>query len=322
MSLSLLPDLERELIAAAERLEPQRVRRRRPWTRGWVLFSALLATTGVGVATAVTHFGPFSYLDGDGPLRSAAATLVLQPGGDDAAFRVVAQIERDGKLCMTGGPRDPRTNPAATPTEGDSNNPPATVRTCLDPDEAAQTLVDPAYPGATFAGNAPLDGSPDVNMFTEGPNGEMIPVSDDLPTRMLVYALAPRGLTPMVRWGTDGAPQKMQAAEHYLRFHVNKSPDGLSKADARLIATFPDSVDLVLWAADVAIPKGPLTFRAQVAFPAELPPHGVPDGTIELLTPDEMNRIIRAGRKTGWKYEPGISRGTPATTPADGEQAR
>lgn len=59
-----LPELERELVAAALRRDSSRASKRGAWLHGWALVGVLLATTGVaGVAVArVAEVGPFAYL--------------------------------------------------------------------------------------------------------------------------------------------------------------------------------------------------------------------------------------------------------------------
>ncbi len=203
MSNPLLPELERELHGAAQRLDasgcPRRAVVRAGCTAG-ALFGVILATTGVGAAAArVAHLGPFEYLDGLGrqnPKLAAASTITVDPGGETPAWKAIAYLNRINQLCITGGARDPRTNPNMRPTEQNLNNPPISGTTCADSDEIAQSLVDPNRPGATFAANSPLDGSPEINMCKDDGHGKCIPYSTDYPTRMLVYAAAPAGLTP------------------------------------------------------------------------------------------------------------------------------
>jgi hypothetical protein len=310
MTPTPLPDLEAQLVDAARRMERAAAPRRRWWRHGWAVMSVVLVTAGAGVAVArVAHLGPFSYLDRFGasnPKLAAASVIDVEPAGPEPAWKAVALINKIGQVCITGGPRDPRTNPSARPTEKNLNNPPAAGLTCADSDEIAQTLVDPDWPGATFAGSTALDGSPDVNQGRMDSKGRFVPLSRDYPTRALVYAIAPKGLTPVVRWGASGTPTPMVPSAEHLRLRVDKSPEGLSSAEYRLVSTYPDEIDIVLWAAPTDYPRG--VTQAQVAFPAELAPHGVDDATVEMISVDDLMRLDREGRASGWKYQRGIRR--------------
>ncbi len=98
----------------------------------------------------------------------------------------------------------------------------------------------------------------------------------------------------------------MKASAEHLRMTVDKSPEGLSKDEFALVSSYPDTIDIVLWAAEVPIPKG--VTESQVLTPWELPPHGVDDATVEMLAGDEMTRLFEEGRRSGWKIQRGISR--------------
>lgn len=309
MSHTPLPDLERELHAAARRLE--RAAPRRAWSRhAWAIFSIAALTTGAGVAYArVAHVGPFAYLDriaGDNPKLAPASTVQVEAPGTAPAWRSVAFVNRVGDLCITGGRRDLRTNPAAPPTERNPNNPPATSMLCAGSDEIAQTLVDPDWPGATFANTASLDGSPDLGMFRTDAKGRVVPVSRDMPTRLLVYAAAPAGVTPVVRWDGRGKRIEMHRSAGHLTMTVDKSRAGLSSAEYARVSTYPDRIDIVLWAAEVSIPRG--VMHPQVAQSVDFPGHRVDDSTVELLTDDALTKLAQHERHNSRARVRGISR--------------
>lgn len=309
-----LPELERELVAAARRIEKAPAARRRAWLHGWTLVSILLATTGVaGVAVArVAEVGPFAYLGrfgADNPKTAPVAAITVQPAGAEPAWQAIAVVDKLGRLCFTGGPRDPRTSPKTGPTERDLNNPPQAGYTCSDDsDEAAETLVDPDYPGATFGGSSPFNGSPDAGRGAVGADGKFRSVPQSNPTtKLVVYAVAPADLgTVAARWSTGGEPIPMQRSKGHLRLKVDKSPEGLDPDEQAQVARYPDTLDLVLWAAVVDIPEG--VKQPQVSFPAELPPHGVPDNVVELLDGNDMTRLYEEGKKSGFRYDRGITR--------------
>ncbi|MDO9353796.1 MAG: hypothetical protein Q7T55_08875 [Solirubrobacteraceae bacterium] len=199
MSTPPLPQLERELAAAARRLDLAAVPKRRRWLHGWTLVAVVVASSGVGVAAAqVGGLDPFAYLNG-GPRSSQSKAgpveaIAVQDDGREPAWQARAYFATNGHLCITGGPADQRTTPDATPapfgrassggvgrsalpgregTSGgnrtapapmpvDRNEPPYAGMTCSGTDSVAQLLVDPKFPGATFSGSNALNGHPDT----------------------------------------------------------------------------------------------------------------------------------------------------------------
>ncbi|MDQ8046121.1 MAG: hypothetical protein AAGC46_21355, partial [Solirubrobacteraceae bacterium] len=125
-----LPELERQLHAAARRLDAVAAPRRRRWWRGgWTLLSLLLVVTGGSVAVArVVEVGPFAYMSGgivgENPKAAPVSTITLQPPGDAPAWQARAYLNGLDQLCITGGPRDPRKDPYARGTEKHPNNAP------------------------------------------------------------------------------------------------------------------------------------------------------------------------------------------------------
>lgn len=325
MNSTPLPDLERELHAAARRLD-RTAPRRAWWRHSWALLSIAVVGVGAGVAVArVAHVGPFAYLDRFGdynPKLAATQMIEVEAPGAEPAWRAVAFLNKIGQFCITGGPRDPRTDPTTPRPEHRRSAPPSAGVNCAGNTEIAQLLVDPRRPGATFAGNTALNGSPDVHTFrAAGPGKPVERLSDDFPTRMLVYAAAPAGLTPVVRWGANGEPISMRPSGKRLRVRVDKSADGLSSREHEIVRSFPDEIDVVLWAAETPIPKG--VSEAQVVMHGGVPPHGVDDRTIEVLSVDEIVRMDRAARARGWRYRRGISRDpAPVARESSAQRAR
>jgi hypothetical protein len=307
--MSRLPELERALIDAAGRLDGAQPRRRW-WRHGWAILGLVLAATGTSVAVArVAHVGPFAYLDSYTnllPKRAPTSVVTVEPSGDAPAWQARALIDGIGQLCITGGPRDPRPNPTTRPTSP-ADNPPQAGMTCADSDEVAQAIVDPAWPGASFGGSSYLVGSQSGASHVNA-QGRRVYTAPPPPTRVLVYAVTSASApNPVVRWAA--APDQaipMQASKEHLRLTVDKDPAGLSPAERRMVARYPDVLDLVLWAADVAVPSG--VSSPQVAFPAELPPHGVDDATIEMIGSSDFKRLDALKKRTGWKYVRHISR--------------
>lgn len=310
-----LPDLETQLVDAARRLdaaEEATAPRRRWWRHGWSLLTIAVVGLGTGVAVArVAEVGPFSYMNSfpsENPRLAPTDVITVQPAGDSPAWQARASINGLGQICLTGGRRDPRTNPDAKPTRSAPNYAPQNGLTCADNEEVAQMLVDPSWPGATFAVNTPLDGSLTPNVCTMNLKTHRCERDKaGFATRMLVYGITSAdGPTPVVRWGAKGAPFAMQPSKQRLRMRVDHSPLGLSKAEQRIVAGYPEYIDLVLWAADVKIPDG--VEQSQAVLPYELIPHGVDDATIEMLSADELTALDRRGRREGWKYTRHIDR--------------
>lgn len=307
-----LPELEAQLVEAARRLDASAegapTQRRRWWRHGSSLIAIAAVGLGASVAVArVAEIGPFAYLDRyteRNPKLTPTSVITVQPHGLEPAWQARAHIDRLGQLCITGGPRDLRTNPDAVPTSRVQDNPPSAGMTCADSDEIAQRLVDPDWPGATFSGSVPLDGR--LNN-----SGVYVVKTKDgwkpgHPTRMLVYTVAAAGLTPVVRWGPTGAAIPMQRSEREIQFAVDKRPEGLNARERQLVASYPDTLDVALWAAEVKVPKG--VEHAQVLMPSEFVPHGVDDATVELVGLADARRLIREARAQNWRYAPHISR--------------
>ncbi|MEN0012379.1 MAG: hypothetical protein AAGC46_03380, partial [Solirubrobacteraceae bacterium] len=249
------------------------------------------------------------------PKAAPVSTITLQPPGDDPAWQARAYLNGLDQLCITGGPRDPRKDPYAKGTEKHPNNAPQNGTMCSDSDSIAQTLLDPTRPGASFATSSELDGSLQGHSCrVSHRSGRCIPVKTDPPTHLLVYGIRSAGApAPVVRWysrsGTPGAPIAMQASAQHLHMAVDKSPDGLDASERALVATFPDRLDLVLWAARVPIPHG-ITWP-QVLFSDDFPGGVGDDATIEMIGSVDMGRLIQRVEKSGWKYRRGISRDDP-----------
>ena len=323
-----LPELEHELLAAARRLDAVAApTKRRWWLHGWSLLSIVVVAAGASVAVArVAEVGPFAYMSGgikgENPKLAPVSTITLQPNGEQPRWQARAYLNGLDQLCITGGPRDPRTSPGTSPG-GRRNNAPQNGLTCTDSLGVAEQLVDPTHPGASFAASSELDGSLQGHMCRMNEaTGRCVPVETDPPTRLLVYGVraadAPR---PVVRWYSrtgPGAPIEMQASQQRLRVVVDKSPDGLSPDEFRRVQAYPDRLDVVLWAAEVPIPAG--IKWPQVAFPNMFAPHGVDDATIEMIGSDDLTRIDREQRHAGWKYTPGISRDAPPVRKANAAQ--
>lgn len=326
MNPTPLPQLEAQLVEAARRLEQAATPRRRWWRHGWALLSIGIVTMGAGVAAArVAHVGPFGYLDrfeGGNPKLRATAVASVQAPGDEPTWRAVATINHLGQLCITGGPRDERTNPDAKPTATNLNNPPAASTTCADSDEIAQTLVDPGWPGASFASGAPLDGSisDNGNVFRRTKSGKMVPVGPRTPTtRMLVYAARSADApAPVVQWNGTRTPMQRSATQLLLK--VDHRPQGLSAADLAKVRSYPDEIPIVLWAAE--LPVHAEQELPQVVYPGELPPHGIADNTIEVLTIKAMDQLLQQGRRDGWKYVRHIDRAPTPVRHASADQRR
>lgn len=323
-----LPELEQQLRAAAQRLDataPARTRRRW-WRHGWSLLSVVIVAAGASVAVArVAEVGPFAYMSGFGaenPKLAPTSVITVQEPGAAPGWQARATLNGLGQVCLTGGPRDPRTNPDARPTTGRPNNPPQNGVLCASSEEIAQDLVDPDRRGASFGHASDLDGSLQGRMCRMTvKTGRCVPVATDPPTRMLVYVVRAAGApSPVVRWGASGSPIPMQASEQRLRMPVDRSPDGLSPQEQVQVARYPAHIDLVLWVADVAIPSG-VQFP-QLAYAAQLAPHGIDDATVEMLGREELLRLDREGRRRGWKYERGISRDAPPVRRANAAQRR
>lgn len=311
-----LPDLERQLIDAAARLEATAAprRRRRRWPHGWALLSIAVVTAGAGVAVArVTHTGPFQYLSGvtDERTKRFAPTseVLLQDRPTEPTWQARAFVNRIGQLCMTGGPRDPRTNPPTSPRT-EAENPPQVGLFCADNEEVAEALVDPQRPGASVASSAPLDGSLNGNRLIQDPKNprRFIPDPSQRPaTRFLAMAVREAGApAPVVRWVSGGEAFPMRRANRELLLQIDHSPLGLDRREQRKIATYPQSLRLALWAAEVPVPRG-ATFP-QVIDGAEFGPPRTDDATIELAGADDIDRIIRHANRVGWKYQRHISR--------------
>lgn len=311
-----LPELERQLIDAAARLEaaatPQR--RRRRWPHGWALLSIAVVTAGAGVAVArVTHTGPFSYLDrmthGGNTRFAAASEITVQDQPQEPTWQARAFVNGVGQLCLTGGPRDPRTNPPTTPRT-EAENPPQVGLLCADNEGVAEALVDPERPGASVANAAPLDGSLNGNRLIQDPKNprRLIPDPSQRPaTRFLAMAVREAGApAPVVRWASGGASFPMRRSDGELLLPVDHSPLGLDRRERSKLASYPRELRLALWAAEVPVPKG-ATFP-QVISGAEFGPPRVNDTTIELAGAEDIDRIIRHARAVGWKYQRGISR--------------
>lgn len=307
-----LPKLEAQLVDAARRLdastEGAAAPRRRWWRHGWTLLTLAVVGLGTGVAVArVAEIGPFAYLGRyteRNPKLAPTSVITVEPAGTAPAWQARAHVDGLGQLCITGGPRDIRTNPDPKPVNGKRNDPPSAGMTCADSDEIAQRLVDPNWPGATFSSNVPLDGR--LNN-----NGVFVVKTKDgwktgPPTRILVYTVAAAGLTPVVRWGATGAAIPMQRSEEQIRFVVDKRPDGLNAVERRQVASYPDTLDIALWAAEVQVPRG--VDHPQVLFPSEFVPHGVDDATVEVAGLADVRKLVREGREQGWKYRRHISR--------------
>lgn len=306
-----LPDLEAELVEAARRLdatEATAAPRRRWWRHTSSLIAIVLVGVGASVAVArVAEVGPFAYLGRyteRNPKLTPTSVITVEPAGLEPAWQARAHVDRLGQLCITGGPRDLRTNPTGTSTTGTPSNPTSAGMTCADCDEIAQRLVDPSWPGATFSGSVPLDGRLDNSgIYVVKTSQGWKPGH---PSRLLVYAVAAAGLTPVARWGATGAAIPMQRSAQQIRFAVDKRPEGLSASERRLVARYPDRLDVVLWAAEVKVPKG--VVHPQVVFASEYVPHGVDDATVELVGLAGIRKLIREGRAHGWKHVPHISR--------------
>ncbi len=325
---TLLPELEEQLVAAARKLDGAARARRRRWLHGWPLVAALVAGLGTSVAVArVAEVGPFAYMNLDrmaqeNPRLATTSVISVQAPGDAPAWMAQVSRNRLGQICMTGGPRDPRTNPDAKPSPSSPGNAPQNGVMCADNEEIAEALIDPERPGTTWAMARPLDGD------LQGSRCRMnfkkrrcIPIETDPPTRMLVYGITSAdGPAPVVRWGASGVPQAMAPSAERLRMPVDRSPEGLSPAEQRQVARYPAEIDLVLWAADVKIPQGKR--RPQVVFADQFVPHGVTDGTIELLGGDELTELIERGEREGWKYRRHISRDAPPVRGTNAAQRR
>lgn len=310
-----LPELETQLVDAARRLDSAEAGaspRRRWWRHGWSLVAIALAGIGTSVAVArVAEVGPFAYLGrytGMNPKLAPTSVITVQPAGLEPAWQARAHLDRLGQLCITGGSRDLRTNPDPRPVNGKRNDPPPFGSMCADSDEIAQMLVDPDWPGSTFAGSAFLDG--------RVPNTGRAPEGDDRPTRVLVYGVAAAGVRPVAQWVSGGPAHELRPSNTHLRMTVDKSPRGLDARERHLVASYPDELDLTLWAAELEIPPG--VENPQVIFPSEFAPHGVPDGTIELAGIADIRRLIRENKAKGWKYQRHIGREAP---PVEGETA-
>jgi hypothetical protein len=315
-----LPELEQQLLIAARRLDAAEApARRRWWRHGWSLLTLVALAGGASVAVArVAEVGPFAYMSGgilnENPKLAPRSTITLQPAGPEPAWQARAYVDGLNRLCITGGPRDPRTTPNGRPTNRHPNNPPQNGNTCTDSDGVAEVLVDASRPGATFAMWSELDGSLQGRTCrVQKKTGRCVPIKVDPATRLLVFGVRAAGAPrPVVRWYADGglgAPIAMRASEHQLRMSVDHSPDGLSAAEQKIVAGYPDHLDLVLWAAAVRIPRG--ARFPQLAFPSEMPVGAVDDATIAMTGMDDFTSLIERAKKSGWKPTRGVSRDEP-----------
>lgn len=325
MSTTPLPDLERELVAAARRLDAA-APRRRWWLHGWALIAVVFTTAGVGVSAAqVAGLDPFAYLTGNmSTAYPKMAPTVSIAVGDDAReprWQARAYVTKIGQVCITGGRADTRTNPSAKPTDANLNNPPTSGTTCTNSEEAAELLVDPDVRGSTFASGIATAGqrrTPQrVRKSRRRLTGKtpLLPVGGlTRPTRYLVYALAVDGAPePRVRWGDAGAVTPMRRSAETMTVKVDRSPDGLSAAGQAKVASYPAELTLRLWAAEIPVPadprptaKGSFGFFPQVIGP-EVPRPG-DDAIVELLPVDDMIRRVEDAERRGMKRFSHITR--------------
>lgn len=293
MSTNPLPELEQQLVAAARRLDAAAslgaaaAPRRSWWRHGSGLALVVVATLGVGVATAqVAGLTPFSYLSGtdENPQlapKDDAHELTVDAGGDEPRWQARAVIGSAGQLCITGGPRDLRTTPGRRATSA-ADSPPHAGTTCLKSDETAKLLVDTDYPGATVAAHGVLEGK----AFE--------------PTRVLVYAVTDaQAAAPRVRWGRTGELHPMRGSRDRMQLEVDRSPDGLDAEGQQIVASYPATISLRLWAAELDVPAG--AKMPQVHSPDLPNSQPTNDTIVEIVGSDELVAMIQAAEKDGVK---------------------
>lgn len=304
MSHTPLPHLHDQLVAAARALDAATAPRRRP-RRRWAALGVIVALSGTGVAVArVAQIGPFAYLDRFGetiPTLRPQEAITIESGDDTPRWLARAFTNQHGDVCLTGGPRDPRSD--VKPSSPAASNPPASGVMCTSTDELAPALIDKSWGIGLVAAKTDLNGSLNGNAARRNASGMLVRVGEP-PTRTLVFAFAPVDFNPpVVRVGLRGEAQRMRPSEEVLTVKVNRSPQGLDARERKLVAQFPERLTLRLWAAEVAIPRmadGFLELPEPVAY--QQADNTSP--TIQLLTGAEMRtRSTRDRERATRRYE-------------------
>ncbi len=248
--MTRLPDLERALIEAAERLDADarvtaahrgrehgglRARWARMSRRGHVagILAGGLVLGAVATGSAqVAGLNPLGFdvqgktdpalaLSGD-PLGSVNVT-----SAPDSArqWRVNAWVARNGKLCVTGGLVDRSADDRSE-----------FIYFCRTTDRAAQEVLSSDFPTRAIVGAVQL-GAPSMR-----------------PRQALAFALTPID-APDVEFAA-ASPAKVRTSDQrpVLRLPVERSTSGLSPAGARFVRSLPAELNLRLTVAEVDSP--------------------------------------------------------------------
>lgn len=261
--MTRLPDLERALIEAAERLDAgpaatahgarERTGLRGRWKRmsrrghvaGILAGGLVLGAVATGSAQ-VAGLNPLGFdaggktdpalaLSGD-PLGSVNVT---SPPDSARRWRVNAWVARNGKLCVTGGLVDRSADDRSE-----------FIYFCRTTDRAAQEVLSTDFPTRAIVGAVQL-GAPSMR-----------------PRQALAFALTPTD-APHAEF-VSSPPAKVQTSEQrpVLRVPVDRSTAGLSLAGARFVRSLPAELNLRLTVAEVDSPTPIATNGDLAAFEA------------------------------------------------------
>lgn len=285
--MTRLPDLERQLIDAAERLEhgpggartgsgqPSLRARWKRMSRGGHVAGVLAGGLVLGaVATGsaqVAGLDPFGYLsrfeqydpDRAPTGRTGQQVELRSPAAADRPWLVRAFVARNGDVCLTGGPAQ-----TASGSGGSGLG-------CSSSEELADLLS--RRQSTSYVDWSPLQGT------------------QDDPRKVLVYTLAPTSVTG-VTVQSDGSPGiRATMSDAVLNVPVDHSPAGLSEAGRRALARLPKELTLHLHAAELAAPQG--ARRTDPLFiPA--PAHGLNRSAVAAVTVTTYERWAKTADAT------------------------
>lgn len=302
--MTRLPELERLLVDAAERLDASthagvdavpddrhetdaanastlRARWRRMGHRGHVASVLAGAFVFGAVATGsaqVAGLDPFAYLSRferhDSRLapsgKPGESVVVASPAGAERAWQARAYVSRNGDVCLTAG------RARTSPTSGGSS------LGCWHSDELAATIERPGTGGV-------------VSSFA------VVKGSQNRPRRLVAYAIA-SDRAPAVTFAVDRrTTAKGQPSVDRLHVPVDRSPDGLSAAGRKRVAELPETLSLRLHAVEVPAPRQTRP-SADVFLPERT--QTAPDGTVQ----------VRVTTYTTWSAEPGAEAAEPRSS--------
>ncbi len=281
--MSILKDLEHELLAADARVELQGLveaaaptRRQRPaslrrrWRRlgrrGRVtgVFAGALMLSAVATGSAqIAGLDPWGKLVGqdriDPQLRptsqrdeSIGVRVADAPGRPGWELR--AYVTRSGDLCVVGAGRG---------GEG--------LYRCFASDRAA----------AVLAGRR-RSGPPLVGVVQTG-------VPSMRPTRLVGWALTPWDAPPPAFGTPRGSAVDLHQVDQPLRVAVNHSPEGLSNRGRALLKRLPDELTLRLTVVELVRTRPTFT-GDMIAVPSSTPA-GQRDATVEITSAADWQRV-------------------------------